>query len=102
MKKIFLILILMFGITCFSTISFSYSEEFDLMIDVMGISKTNIHGKEINEDIYNAYSLFVYGNPLDGYEGQRFKTVDDGKWTQDAGIWNGSGIRGEYWILRRE
>lgn len=69
----------------------------------MGISKTNIHGKEINEDIYNAYSLFVYGNPLDGYEGQRFKVVEDeGRWTQNAGIWSGNGIRGEYWILRRK
>ena len=53
----------------------------------------------INEDIYNSYKLFVYGNPLDSYSGQRWKNVDDGNWTKNGGLWTGGGTRGEYWIL---
>ena len=78
-------------ILCFS-ISFAYSEKFELMISTMGIATENVNGKVLNEEIYNKYSLFVYGSPKDGYSGQRWKNVDDGLWT------NGSN-KGEYWIL---
>lgn len=78
-------------ILCFS-ISFAYSEKFELMISTMGIATENVNGKVLNEEKYNKYSLFVYGSPNDGYSGQRWKNVDDGLWT------NGSN-KGEYWIL---
>ena len=87
-------------------ISFSfcmaYTENFDFMIDTMGISTTNVHGKELNEEIYNCYSLFVYGSPLEMTEGQRFKEVADGRWQKGGSSYKGDGIRGEYWILRRK
>ena len=97
MKKMFFILI--FLIFIMLSYTFAYSEEFNLMIDVMGIPKENINHKPLNEEIFNAYSLFVYGSPIENYKGQRFKIVDEGKWTQNGGIWNNSGVRGEYWIL---
>ena len=66
----------------------------------MEIDVENVHGKKLNEDIYNKYALFVYGTPLDGYSEQRFKNVQNGNCAKGIGIWNGEGVRGEYWILR--
>ena len=101
MKKI--AISFLFFIVTLVSISYCYTDEFELLIDIMGIPKTNFHGKELNEDIYKEYSLFVYGTPLDGYEGQRFKEVlDVGHWTKSSGVWHGDGVRGEYWILRRK
>ncbi len=97
MKNIIFFLILI-SIILYS-FSFAYSEKFDFMIDVMNISLQNKSGKMLNEEIYNKYSLFVYGSPLDGFTGQRFKEVEEGRWTKNSGAWNGEGIRGEYWIL---
>ena len=97
MKKIFLALLIYLFL--FSQNCFAYSERFELMIDTMGITHENENHKRINEDVFNSYSLFVYGSPLDGYNGQRFKEVEEGKWTQNAGPWQGVGTRGEYWIL---
>lgn len=77
----------------------AYSEEFTLLLETMNVPKENIFAKSINEDIYNEYKLFVYGSPLDGYNGQRWKNVMDGHWTRDGSAWNGNGTRGEYWIL---
>ncbi len=85
-----------------NSLSFAYSESFEFMIDVMDIPKENCNHKLINEDLYNAYSLFVYGSPLDGYIGQRFKEVEEGRWTKNSSSYTESGIRGEYWILRRK
>lgn len=99
-KKTILILLLAFSM--FECATFAYSENFDFMLNVMGVSKTNIHGKELNEEIYDCYSLFVYGSPLDGYDGQRFKEVEDGRWQKGKKSFQGEGIRGEYWILRRK
>ena len=97
-KKNFTIIFLI--LLCFvSSTALAYSEEFDLMLETMDIQKQNILGKYINEDIYNQYKLFVYGSPLESYNGQRWKDVKDGKWTKNAGPWNGIGTRGEYWIL---
>ena len=101
MKKIICIALLLIILIPFK--NFAYSDDFEFLIDVMGIAKINSHGKSLNEEIYNEYSLFVYGSPLDMYEGQRFKEVSqDGHWTKNAGSWNGNGTRGEYWILRRK
>ncbi len=83
-----------------NSISFAISENFNKTIDTMGIDTTNINGKIINEEIYNTYSLIVYGSPLDGYLNQRWKEVNDGKWKKNSNSrYNGEGIRGEYWIL---
>ncbi len=102
MKKELLILTMFVLVLC-NNVSFCYSENFELLLQVMDADRTNIHGKQLNEQIYDSYSLFVYGTPLDGYAGQRFKEVpDEGKWTKNGNAWNGDGIRGEYWILRRK
>ena len=98
MKKVFLFLILILIILNF-TEAFAYSKKFELIINAMGLEVTNESGKVLNEEIYNEYSLFVYGSPLDGYEEQRWKDVEDGRWTKNAGSWQGTGVRGEYWIL---
>lgn len=94
-KSIFLTIIL---VMIFSQV-FAYSEEFETMIDIMGIEKFTEHGYEINEEIYTQYKQFVYGSPLIIKEGQRWKNVDNGLWTKNGGAWNGTGTRGEYWVL---
>ncbi|MBO5143835.1 MAG: hypothetical protein J6C46_12750 [Clostridia bacterium] len=81
------------------SVNYAYSDSFNLLIETMNIPQQNMQGKALNEDIYNKYKLFVYGNPLDSYNGQRWKDVKDGNWTKNGGSWNGTGIRGEYWIL---
>ena len=91
MKKQLLTLIIFIFSLLFST-SLAYSDNFSFMISTMQIPTTNVHGKSLNEEIYNKYSLFVYGSPNDGYIGQRWKNVEQGNWS------NGSNI-GEFWIL---
>ena len=91
MKRITILLLIITSLFI-SSKAFAYSENFNLMITTMVISLENVHGKSLNEEIYNKYSLFVYGSPLDGYSGQRWTDVDDGLWK------NGSHT-GEYWIL---
>lgn len=56
-------------------------------------------GYTLNEEIYNEYKQFVYGSPLFIANGQRWKNVEQGRWTKGGGAWKGSGTRGEYWIL---
>ena len=92
MKNIFKYLMISLLLVFLHSYSFAYSEKFELMISTMGIEKQNINGKELNEEIYNAYSLFVYGSPQDGYNGQRFKSVEQGLSS------NGNSV-GEYWVL---
>lgn len=101
MKKIYLSFILiLLGVTFFATKNtFAYSDEFTLLLETMEVPKTNKSGLPINEEVYNQYKLFVYGSPLDNLAGQRWKNVEDGKWTKYGGAWNGTGTRGEYWIL---
>lgn len=94
-KSIFLTIIL---VMIFSQV-FAYSEEFETMIDIMGIEKSTEHGYEINEEIYTQYNQFVYGSPLIIKEGQRWKDVAEGLWTKNGGAWSGRGTRGEYWVL---
>lgn len=101
MKKIFLCVIL-FSLVVFSFYgakTYAYTEEFSYLLETMEIPSNNVLGKEINEEIYQEYQLFVYGNPLEYYPGQRWKDVLDGHWTKNGTAWRGSGIRGEYWIL---
>ncbi len=97
MKKIFL-LILLFLITCTPAVS-AYSENFKFIVDTMGIDYINVNGKSLNEDIYNTYSLLVYGSPLDKYSNQRWKDVEEGLWQKNGNKYIDSGTRGEYWIL---
>lgn len=72
--------------------SFAFSKEFEYLIEVMSVDASNVHGKQLNEEVYNQYSLFVYGSPIDGYSGQRWKNVKDGHWMY-------KGNKGEFWIL---
>ena len=101
MRKYLIILILICNFICIidDTKVIAVSSEFSLMLDTMKIPTQNKSGLYINEEIYDAYNLFVYGSPLNKFSGQRWKDVIDGKWTKNSGIWNGVGIRGEYWIL---
>ncbi|MBR6252391.1 MAG: hypothetical protein IKR04_00865 [Clostridia bacterium] len=98
MKKCFVLFVTILLIII-SNQAFAYSESFQFLIQTMEIDVQNPHGKKLNEDIYNKYSLFVYGTPLDGYSEQRFKTVQEGNCAKGIGVWNGAGERGEYWIL---
>ena len=99
MKKEIIITIFFINIILFLNKSYAYTEEFTIMLEAMEIPKENIAGKQINEEIYNEYQLLVYGSPLETHNAQRWKNTVDGKWTKNAGKWNGVGIRGEYWIL---
>ena len=98
MKK-YISLIILISILLLSQISFAYSEEFETMIDIMGIERQTKNGYILNEEIYNQYNQFVYGSPLDIKQGQRWKNVEKGLWTKNGGAWNGTGTRGEYWVL---
>jgi hypothetical protein len=69
------------------------------MLDIMEVPIKSQNGLSINEEIYTQYNQLVYGSPLSITEGQRWKNVDDGKWTKGSGMWNGTGTRGEYWVL---
>ena len=69
-----------------SSISYAYSEDFKYMLDTLEISEKNTSGLLINEEIYNAYNLLVYGSPLKIKEGQRWKDVKEGRWTYNGGV----------------
>ena len=79
---------------------YAYSSAFEYMIETMNIAKTNVHGLELNEEVYEKYKLLVYGNPskIKSNE-QRWKEVSNGNWTKNGNAWNGRGVRGEYWVL---
>lgn len=96
MKKILGILLVIFA---FNDVVYGYSSGFEYMLSKMDIPQKNVNGYYLNEEIYNKYNLLVYGNPLFMYKNQRWKETDIGNWQYNGGIWNGEGIRGEYWIL---
>lgn len=106
-KRLVKIIIILF--LCVINITFSKSEcfgvsnDFKFVIDTIGIPQYNVYGEEINENIYYAYNVFVYSNPLLMYSRtntQRFKAVpDNGKWTENGDIYRGFGVRGEYYVL---
>lgn len=80
--------------------TFAYSSGFEYMINAMNIDKVNINGLLINEEIYQKYQLITYGNPASiKHKEQRWKNTVNGNWTLNGGAWNGTGVRGEYWIL---
>ncbi|MBQ9266858.1 MAG: hypothetical protein IJ217_01005 [Clostridia bacterium] len=96
MKKFIFLIMILLGV---NSIVFAYSKSFEYMVDVMGIEKSGKGGYVLNEEIYQAYNQFVYGSPLMIPSTQRWKDVSDGKWTKNGGIWQGTGTRGEYWVL---
>ena len=96
MRKIIILLIVIISI---QTISFGYSRNFEYMIGAMNIEPKTENGYMLNEEIYDKYKQFVYGSPLAVTSGQRWKNVEQGRWTKGGGAWKGSGTRGEYWIL---
>ena len=82
------------------TCTFAYSSGFEYMVNVMQVEKVNVNGLNLNEDIYVKYNIFVYGSPLNtSKQKQKWKTTSKGNWTLNGGVWQGSGTRGEYWIL---
>lgn len=97
-KKISISLFLFF--ITINSYSYAYSNGFLYMVKAMNIETVNVSGLTLNEDIYNKYKLMVYGSPLTvNSSSQRWKEVQSGNWTYNGGAWNGSGVRGEYWIL---
>ncbi len=86
------LIVFMCVLFCFVSQVYAYSNEFEFMISTMEISPKNVHGMELNEEIYNKYSLLVYGKPENIKSGQRWKNVEDGRW-------NNNSNKGEYWIL---
>ena len=96
LKKFFIIITI---ILTFNKAVYGYSSSFEYMITTLNIEKQNENGNYINEEIYNEYNLIVYGNPNVITKNQRWKDSENGKWTKNGSAWNGSGIRGEYWIL---
>ncbi len=81
---------------------FGISNEFESMINKLGVPKYNASKEEINEDVYNVYNLFCYSAP-EKYSGtnpkQRWKDSKYGFWNKLGGSYKGSGIRGEYMVL---
>lgn len=98
MRKIGILLLLGMGLSLLSQV-YAYSSEFSLLVETMGLEMKNPKGLSLNEEVYQEYSLFVYGSPLQAWSGQRWKEVAEGHWCKGAGAWKGTGIRGEYWIL---
>lgn len=98
MKRFFAILLI---IICLGVSeSYAYSSGFLYMVNAMKIPTTNVNGLNINEEIYEKYNLFVYGNPtLVKDPKQNWKNSSTGKMTRSGSVWNGVGERGEYWIL---
>ncbi len=92
MKKLLNILFISIFTYTLATSCYAYSNTFDYMLSVMDVNIENIHGLKINEDVYNKYSLFVYGSPEEMHQGQRWKDVENG-------LWNNGKAQGEYWIL---
>jgi hypothetical protein len=96
MKKFTIILIF---ILIISSNVYALSDNFKFMLNAMEIATISQNGYEINEEIYKKYNQFVYGSPLVIGSGQRWKDVNEGRWTKGGGMWTGAGIRGEYWVL---
>ncbi len=101
--KFFCIFLLYIIIVGFENKCFGISNDFKFVINTIGIPQYNVYGEEINEDIYYTYNIFAYSNPLLMYSKtntQRFKAVpDNGKWTENGGVYRGVGVRGEYYVL---
>ena len=102
-KRALLILVLYISIVNIQKV-YGITDNFKFVIDTIGIPRYNVYGKEINEDIYNAYNVFSYGWPeeLTSKDGQRWKDSKYGLWSKGIGAYIGSGIRGEYNLLGKD
>lgn len=89
MKKIISIII---TALILNTYVLAYTSEFENILNKLNIEKQNVNGNYINEEIYNKYSLFVYGDPSVVQKNQRWKEKADGNFIKN-------GVRGEYIIL---
>lgn len=98
-KKILIILIFSYLILNLKVNAFS--DELEYVISTVGIPRYNANGEMLNEEVYKAYNMFTYGNIL-YIPGQRWKDVQNGKWTKNGGIYNGTGIRGEYSLIGKD
>lgn len=97
--KVLLILFLLMFCTNLNEIQ-AISSSFKFVIDTVGIPRYNVNKEEINEDVYKIYNVFCYGSPqkIKG-NGQRWTSSKYGKWTKGGGPYEGSGTRGEYYVL---
>lgn len=101
MKKIIALLGFVYLITCSNI--YGLSDNFIFVINRIGVPRYNVYKEEINEDIYNLYNVFVYGNPLLVDPSlQRWKSFHAGLWTYNGGKYVGVGQRGEYTILGKD
>ena len=99
MRKFILFLVMFMSV---SSAAWAYSSGFGYMLNAMGIATINSNGLIINEEIYERYNLIVYGSPKNVTHNQRYKETVDGNWNNNSQIWNGEGVRGEYWILGQD
>ena len=100
MKKYVLSFIVILITMCVTNKAYGLSKEFQFAIDTIGIPRYNTYGDEINEDVYYAYNIFSYGKPHKvNSSKQRWKNSKYGYWTKNGGKYNGTGTRGEYYIL---
>ena len=83
---------------------YGISENFEFVINTIGIPRYNVYGQEINEDVYYEYNVFAYSSPREASQNasQGFQETDYGKWTIDDRKYSGYGQRGEYYYLGRE
>ena len=98
-KIVFKYIIFLSFLFIFKSKCLGVSDSFKFIIDTIGIPQYNVLGDEINEEIYNAYNLFVYSNPLAMYsrtDTQRFKEVKDNDYKK---IINGTAINNNYNVL---
>lgn len=80
--------------------TYAITENFQFVIDTVGIPRYNTYGEEINEDVYYTYNIFSYGRPETTRDiNQRWKNSNYGFWTKSGGSYKGSGTRGEYYVL---
>lgn len=93
--RIIVILISLFFTSHISAMSY----EFEKMINIVGIPRYNVLGHELNEELYITYNQFIYASPTQITGRQRWKNVNEGRWTEGGGMWRGSGNRGEYYAI---
>lgn len=100
MRKSIFIFVIALVIMCISNNVMALSEEFLFVIDTVGIPRYNAYGKEISEEVYEAYNIFSYSEPHKVTSSkQRWKNSKYGFWAKNKGMYNGAGTRGEYYIL---
>ena len=99
MKKVIVGIILAYTFCIFRNKSYAISNEFQFVIDTIGIPRYNVYNDEINEEVYYTYNVFSYGKPNKITTNQRWKNSKYGLWTKNGGSYKNKGTRGEYYIL---